>query len=180
MPERTPTATELDAAQAAKRLSQSHLPITQRHYPDIEGCMLAFDFGEKRIGVAVGNTLMQMAHGLTTIAAEDNARKFSEIAALIEAWQPALLVVGHPTHLNGEAHAMTKLAEKFAQRLEGRFAIPVVMVDERLSSAEASQTLKAAGIHGRAQKPMLDQVAAQTILQSYLDARPRNPTAQES
>lgn len=173
MPDRDTSATTL-LDQSSKPLSQSHLPITQRHYPEIEGCMLAFDYGEKRIGVAVGDTILHMAHALTTIEAEDNASKFNQIGALITAWQPALLVVGHPMHLNGEGHAMTKLAEKFAQRLEGRFALPVVMVDERLSSAEASQNLYAAGIRGRAQKPLLDQVAAQTILQSYLDARPRN------
>ena len=65
---------------------------------------------------------------------------------------------------------MTALAQKFAQRLEGRFNLPVMMIDERLTSAEASQTLREAGIRGRAQKQHLDQVAAQTILQSYFDA----------
>lgn len=158
-------------------LSQSHLPITERSYPTLTGCMLGFDFGEKRIGVAVGDTILQMAHALTTITAADNASKFKQIAALISTWQPVLLVVGHPTHLDGKAHTLTQLAEKFAQRLEGRFAMPVVMVDERLTSAEAAQSLHAAGIRGRAQKTMLDQVAAQTILQSYLDSRPRQPVA---
>lgn len=183
MPEATPPFASAQAANGAadNRLSQSHLPITERSYPMLRGCMLGFDFGEKRIGVAVGDTILQMAHALTTIDAPDNASKFHQIAELIRTWQPVLLVVGHPTHLDGEAHALTKLAEKFAQRLEGRFAMPVVMVDERLTSAEAAQHLHAAGIRGRAQKAMIDQVAAQTILQSYLDSRPRQaqvePTA---
>lgn len=151
-------------------LNQSHLPITQRRYPDITGTLLAFDFGEKRIGVAVGDTLLKLAHPLLTIDAEENAAKFAQIESLLKEWQPALLVVGLPMSLDGEAHAMTALAQKFAQRLEGRFNLPVVMVDERLSSAEASQSLREAGIRGRAQKQMLDQVAAQTILQSYFDA----------
>ena len=161
-------------------LSQSHLPITQRAYPDMYGTVLAFDFGEKRIGVAVGNTELRLAHPLQTIAAEDNAGKFAQIAALLDEWQPALLVVGLPMTLDGEAHQMTALAQKFAQRLEGRFNRPVVMVDERLSSAEAAQALRQAGIRGRAQKPHLDQVAAQTILQSYFDASPRPDTEHTS
>ncbi|SDK18503.1 putative holliday junction resolvase [Methylophilus rhizosphaerae] len=151
-------------------LNQSHLPITQRRYPDISGTILAFDFGEKRIGVAVGDTLLKLAHPLLTIEAEDNASKFAQIDTLLREWQPALLVVGLPMTMNGEAHAMTVLAQKFAQRLEGRFNLPVMMVDERLSSAEAAQSLREAGIRGRAQKAHLDQVAAQTILQSYFDA----------
>lgn len=151
-------------------LNQSHLPITQRRYPDLEGTILAFDFGEKRIGVAVGDTLLKLAHPLQTIEAESNAVKFDQIQALLQSWQPVLLVVGLPMRLNGEAHAMTALAQKFAQRLEGRFNLPVVMVDERLSSAEAAQSLREAGVYGRSQKPLLDQVAAQTILQSYFDA----------
>ncbi|MDT7849421.1 Holliday junction resolvase RuvX [Methylophilus sp. VKM B-3414] len=160
-----------DATRLGKQpLNQSHLPITQRRYPDITGTLLAFDFGEKRIGVAVGDTLLKLAHPLLTIEAEDNAAKFAQIESLLKEWQPALLVVGLPMSLDGEAHAMTALAQKFAQRLEGRFNLPVVMVDERLSSAEASQSLREAGIRGRAQKQMLDQVAAQTILQSYFDA----------
>lgn len=154
-------------------LNQSHLPITQRRYPDVSGTLLAFDFGEKRIGVAVGDTVLKLAHPLLTIDAEENSAKFAQIALLLKEWQPALLVVGLPLSLDGEAHAMTALAQKFAQRLEGRFNLPVVMVDERLSSAEAAQSLRQAGVTGRAQKTMLDQVAAQTILQSYFDANHR-------
>jgi putative holliday junction resolvase len=150
-------------------LSQSHLPILQRKYPDIAGTVMAFDFGEKRIGVATGETMLKTAHALTTIDAEQNEVKFKKIGFLIAEWQPSLLVVGLPTHMNGEAHLMTQLAKKFAQRLEGRFNLPVVMVDERLSSAEAAQSLTEAGIKGSKQKAMIDAVAAQSILQSYFD-----------
>jgi len=150
-------------------LSQSHLPISERAYPEIEGTVLSFDFGEKRIGVAVGETMLKLAHPLTTIQAEENAVKFAQITALIQEWRPSLLVVGLPTYLDGEAHELTHLAKKFAQRLEGRFNLPVVMVDERLSSAEAAQSLRESGVHGIQQKAMIDQVAAQTILQSYFD-----------
>ena len=155
-------------------LNQSHLPILERSYPHIVGTVMAFDFGEKRIGVAVGETMLKLAHPLVTIQAEENAVKFEHIGALIREWRAQLLVVGLPMHLDGEPHLLTQLAKKFAQRLEGRFNLPVVMVDERLSSVEAAQSLRASGITGMQQKAMLDQVAAQTILQSYFDNMPLN------
>lgn len=130
---------------------------------------MAFDFGEKRIGVATGETMLKVAYPLTTINAEENEVKFSQIAQLIQEWRPALIVVGLPMHMDGESHLLTQLSKKFAQRLEGRFNLPVVMVDERLSSVEAAQNLSAAGIKGIKQKAMLDAVAAQSILQSYFD-----------
>ena len=153
-------------------LTQSHLPILERQYPDITGTLMAFDFGEKRIGVATGETILKTAHALTTIEAEQNDVKFARIAKLITEWQPSLLIVGLPTYMDGEPHLLTNLAKKFAQRLEGRFNLPVIMVDERLSSAEAAQSLSVAGVSSIKQKAMIDAVAAQTILQSYFDAKP--------
>jgi putative Holliday junction resolvase len=153
-------------------LNQSHLPIIERSYPDITGTVLAFDFGEKRIGMAVGETMLKVAHPLTTINAEVNEVKFKQIGSIVQEWRPSLLVVGLPLHMDGEAHLLTQLSKKFAQRLEGRFNLPVIMVDERLSSVEASQNLNAAGIKGIKQKAMLDAVAAQSILQSYFDELP--------
>jgi putative Holliday junction resolvase len=153
-------------------LNQSHLPIIERSYPDVTGTVLAFDFGEKRIGVAVGETILKVAHPLTTINAEENEVKFTQIGSIVQEWRPSLLVVGLPLHMDGEAHLLTQLSKKFAQRLEGRFNLPVIMVDERLSSAEATQNLNAAGIKGIKQKAMLDAVAAQSILQSYFDELP--------
>jgi putative holliday junction resolvase len=165
-------------AQTKSGLTQSHLPILERQYPDIVGTVMAFDFGEKRIGVATGETMLKNAHALSTIDAEQNEVKFKQIALLIAEWQPSLLVVGLPMHmddkLNNQPHLLTQLSKKFAQRLEGRFNLPVVMVDERLSSVEAAQSLGAVGIKGRAQKAMIDAVAAQSILQSYFDQLPNN------
>ncbi len=135
----------------------------------LEGAVLGFDFGEKRIGVALGEHLLGIAHPLTTINTEINNDRFRIIGELIAEWKPVTLVVGLPLTLDGEEHQLTLLCKRFANRLEGRFRLPVVMVDERLSSAEASQTLKGLGIGGRKQKPMIDQVAAQHILQSYFD-----------
>ena len=150
-------------------INQSHLPILERSYPESTGTILAFDFGEKRIGIAVGETMLKVAHPLTTIDSEENNVKFTKIASIIKEWRPSLLVVGLPGHMDGEPHTLTQLSKKFAQRLEGRFNLPVLMIDERLSSAEASQNLHTAGIKGIKQKAMLDEVAAQIILQSYFD-----------
>lgn len=142
-----------------------------------DGCVLAFDFGEKRIGIAVGEHLLGIAHPLATIASEANDERFRQIAALIAEWRPTLLIVGLPLSVDGEEHALTLLSRKFARRLDGRFGLPVAMVDERYTSVAASQSLYDAGIAGRKQKPMLDQVAAQQILQSYFDSLTvENPT----
>jgi len=134
------------------------------------GTVLAFDFGERRIGIAVGEHLISSANPLTTIDNESNEVRFAAITELINVWQPKLLVVGLPLSLDGSETDVTQLCKKFARRLNGRFNLPVILVDERYSSAEASQLLNQTGIKGRAQKAMLDQVAAQTILRSYFDS----------
>jgi len=136
----------------------------------VRGTVLAFDFGLKRIGVATGDLELGMAHPLTTISGESNEQRFGMIAALITEWQPKLLVVGLPAHEDGTEHEMSAQCRRFARRLEGRFNIKTVFVDERFSSTSASEALREAGIHGRKQKPMLDQVAAQEILQAFFDS----------
>jgi putative holliday junction resolvase len=137
--------------------------------PTFTGTVLAFDFGLKRIGVASGEHIMGIAHPLTTLNAESNEDRFNLIAKLIKEWQPSTLVVGLPLSLEGENHEFTQICKKFARRLDGRFNLPILMIDERFSSAAASQSLSEIGIKGRKQKPMLDQIAAQVILQSYFD-----------
>ena len=151
-------------------LNQSHLPIVERNYPHITGTIFGFDFGEKRIGISVGETILKTAHPLTIIDTEIINHRFAQIADLITEWRPSLLIVGLPTHMDGTPHAITNLSKKFAQRLEGRFNLPVMMIDERLSSFEAEQYLGEAGIRHEKQKKLLDAVAAQTILQSYFNA----------
>ena len=131
--------------------------------------VLCFDFGEQRVGVAVGEHTLGNANALMVIDNESNEVRFSIINRLINEWQPKLLIVGLPLSLDGSETNVTQLCKKFARRLNGRFNLPVMLIDERYSSVEASDLLKQAGIKGRAQKTMLDQVAAQTILQSYFD-----------
>ncbi len=134
-----------------------------------QGTLLAFDFGTKRIGIAIGNSLSGTARPLTTLSGEKNEQRFAAIAALLAEWQPAALVVGLPCNDDGSPHEMTQLCRRFANRLKGRFNLPVILVDERYTSAAASSELSAAGVHGIKQKPLLDQYAAQQILQAYFD-----------
>ena len=133
------------------------------------GTLLAFDFGTKRIGVAVGNSISGTAQPLLTLRGEENAKRFAAIEGLIREWQPAALVVGLPCYDDGTPHEMTQLCRRFANRLKGRFGLPVILVDERYTSASASSQLSEAGIRGARQKPLLDQVAAQEILQAYFN-----------
>ena len=141
------------------------------------GTVLAFDFGEKRIGVATGALETRIAHPLETISSELNDVRFARIAALIGEWKPVLLVVGLPFHLDGTEHDLTRLARRFSHRLNGRFNLPVELVDERLTSIEAESNLREAGITGRDQKPHIDAAAAQTILQSFFDTRHHDQAA---
>jgi putative holliday junction resolvase len=138
-----------------------------RKKPD--ATVLAFDFGMRRVGVAFGNTLTRRAHPLTTIDAPLAAPRFDAIAALIDEWRPAELIVGLPVHADGTAHAMTSRARGFARELEARFALPVALVDERWTSEAAEQALRAAGGSGRAVRAQRDEAAAQIILQAWFD-----------
>lgn len=134
-----------------------------------QGSVLAFDFGETRIGVAQGHTSIGIAHPLTTITGNSNQDKFTAIEKLITQWQPQSLVVGVPTHADGSEHDLTRLAKTFGHRLNGRFRLPVYWVDERFSSIYAEELLRQAHVFGKKQKAVLDQVAAQAILQTGFD-----------
>jgi putative Holliday junction resolvase len=134
-----------------------------------DGTVLAFDFGEKRIGVAVGELELGLAHPLVTVSGEATKNRFDAIAKLIEEWEPVRLIVGLPVHPDGAEHKLTNLSKRFARQLEGRFKIGTRLVDERYTSATASMGLREAGIKWKKQKLVIDQVAAQQILQSYFD-----------
>jgi putative Holliday junction resolvase len=146
--------------------------------PDLRGgraapeTLLGFDFGVRRIGVAIGNTLTCDARPLEILDAVPIDRRFARIAALLHAWQPQRLVVGRPLDEEGSATETTRLADRFAHQLEGRFCLPVERVDERFSSREAQAIIATAG--GRASDGD-DSVAAAVILSQYLDGRRRSP-----
>ena len=120
--------------------------------------LLAFDYGTRRTGVAVGNTLMRQAQPLATLVAEGDA-VFAKAEPLIREWQPAALVVGIPLQPDGAAHENTRRAERFARRLHGRFGLPVHRVDERYSTTEALAT----GARGEAAAA----AAAAILLEQY-------------
>lgn len=134
-----------------------------------DGVILAFDFGSRRIGVAVGEMMLRSARPLTTVTAEANDARFAAIGKLIGEWQPSRLVVGLPLTLSGEEHEMSARCRRFARQLEARFRLPVELVDERLTSAAAEETLKERGLDWRARKAAIDAEAAAAILQDYFD-----------
>jgi len=133
------------------------------------GTVLAFDFGEKFTGVAVGESSVGVAHPLGLIAAEGNAARMEKAVALVAEWKPGFLVVGLPLSMDGTEHELTRRCRRFAHQLEARFRLPVRLVDERLSSAAAEEALRAVGKGGRKHKLHAHQVSAQIILQSYFD-----------
>ena len=133
------------------------------------GTTLAFDFGEVRIGVAQGDAEVGLSHPLTTVTGGSNEAKFEAMAKLVDEWQPVQFVVGLPVHADGTEHELTRLSRKFGRRLQGRFKLPVYWVDERMSSLYAESLLAEAQVFGRKQKAVLDQVAAQAILQGFFE-----------
>ncbi len=122
--------------------------------------VIAFDFGLKRIGVAVGNTLLKQAQPLPLIAEPTYDGKFNAIGALLAEWQPDTLVVGLPLHPDGAEHEMTVRCRRFAHPLHGRYGLPAVLVDERYTSAVLDAQR---GQH-------IDSEAAALILQQYFDS----------
>jgi putative holliday junction resolvase len=138
-------------------------------HPTDHATVLAFDFGTRKIGVAVGNTVVRVAHPLTTVEGEANAVRFKAIDALVAEWAPGALVVGRPLDGDGSEHEMTARAERFARALEARFGLPVARVDERFTTRAAATVLGDAGVRGRAREAALDEVAAQLILQAWFD-----------
>ncbi|MBT8530833.1 Holliday junction resolvase RuvX [Polynucleobacter paneuropaeus] len=96
--------------------------------------VMGFDYGTRRIGIAIGNTLSCTAQALVVIARDNEDARFAEIESLLKEWMPNLLVVGVPTHPDGAEHEMTAKAKRFGNQLSGRFKLPVEWVDERYSS----------------------------------------------
>ncbi len=122
--------------------------------------LLCFDCGKKRIGTAVGQTITATATALETIKTINNKPDWENISCLIKEWDPDKLVVGKPLQLDGSRQEMTEIAERFSRQLEGRFQLPVEMIEEQLSSYEARRELKSTYD--------LDAVAARLILETWL------------
>ena len=128
--------------------------------------LISFDFGTRRIGIALGQTLTGTVRPLTTLSSKQQKPDWHAISALLREWQPQRLVVGLPLHMDGSEQPMTDKARRFGNQLKGRYNLPVDMVDERLSSDEAEARLRERG--GRYHKDEIDALAAQLILESWL------------
>ncbi len=126
--------------------------------------LLAFDFGLKRIGVAVGQTQTGSANPLETVVVKRERPDWEAIAKLIKTWTPDALVVGLPLNMDGSEQEMTHRAERFGRQLNGRFGLSVHLVDERLTTREAKTRLQ---LDGRVDQDA-DPVAAQIILEDWL------------
>jgi len=133
----------------------------------IKGNILSFDFGEKRIGVAVGNDITKNSHPLETIDTPKNIERYKIIESLLKTWEPTKLVIGYPLNEDGTLSKMSLLAKKFSMKLKNKYNIPIVMVDERFSSSEADLELKKLEKNFKKRKIVIDQVAAMIILNSF-------------
>ena len=129
--------------------------------------ILAFDFGLRQIGVAVGNTQLQSTQALTVVKARDGKPDWQAIEKIMQDWQPDLLVIGDPLNMDGSTSDMSVRAQKFARRLHGRWGTPTEMADERLSSFEAKQSMREQGHRGDYKDKPIDSYAAELILQTW-------------
>jgi putative Holliday junction resolvase len=135
------------------------------------GRAMGIDYGERRVGVALSDTLQTVATPLETIDVENSKQVFRRLRELVAEYQIAVIVVGHPLHMDGGRGDLALAAEDFAEKI--RRQVPKVAVhlqDERLSSAEAERMLRHGEAKAGRRKAMRDQLAAQLILQSWLDA----------
>jgi putative holliday junction resolvase len=128
--------------------------------------VLGFDFGTRRIGIALGNSITHQARPLGVIDSEQTAVRWAAIARIVQEWQPARVIIGLPRHPDGAEHEMTRRAQRFGRQLAGRYGLPVVFVDERYSSV----VLEAARDN--------DAEAAAVILQQWFNEQGRGAPEQ--
>ena len=128
--------------------------------------LLGFDFGQKRIGIAVGQQVTGTATAICTLQSRDGRPDWDSITGLINEWQPETLVVGLPLHADGEESETSLAVRKFARQLEGRYRLPVRTMDEHLSSHAAAELQ---GVDRKAAKTGIDAIAARIILQNWLE-----------
>lgn len=130
--------------------------------------VIAFDYGLRQIGVAVGNSLLQTTQPLAVLKAKDGVPDWPLLTLLVAEWQPDLLVVGDPLNMDGSESELCQRARKFARRLHGRLGLPVDMTDERLTSFEAKQISRERGHKGDYKRHPIDSHAAELVLQAWL------------
>ena len=132
-------------------------------------CILAFDYGLKSIGVAVGQRLTGTASTLKALKAVDGTPDWNQIEALIKEWQPELVVVGLPLNMDGTEQPFTARVHKFINRLHGRFGVKVQAHDERLTTVESRAELFSQGGFKKLSKDAVDCFSAKLILESWFE-----------
>jgi putative pre-16S rRNA nuclease len=132
------------------------------------GMYLGFDFGYKRIGVAVGQSITQSARPLKTVPADQGVPQWPMIDVIVKDWQPEAMIVGYPRCIDGTEQYTTTAAKDFAKALASRYDCPVHLVDERLTTVEARQQLFEQGGYKRLQSSEIDAIAAVLILEQWL------------
>jgi putative Holliday junction resolvase len=136
---------------------------------------LAFDYGTRHLGIAVGSTASGLAEPLASTDVRNGLPDWPVLDRLIKEWRPDALVVGLPLNMDDSENDMTRAARKFGHRLQGRYNLPVDWVDERLTSVDAKNALVRARVPWKHRRRQVDKLAAQGILQAYLDET-RHPT----
>lgn len=131
---------------------------------------MAFDFGQRQIGVAMGNCLLGTTTPLAILRAKNGVPEWRALEHLVAEWRPDLLVVGDPLNMDGSESELSAQAARFARRLHGRLGLEVVMVDERLSSYEAKSNSREQGHRGDFKRQPVDSLAAELILRTWLAA----------
>jgi putative Holliday junction resolvase len=133
----------------------------------VNGNIIAFDFGTKRIGVAVGQGLTKTGTPLEPISADQGIPNWQTIATLVQCWQPQAFVVGLPVHMDGSEQLITQRTRLFIEALHKRTSLPVYEMDERLTSIEARSQLFAQGGYAFLKKSSVDSFAAKLILEQW-------------
>lgn len=131
--------------------------------------VIAFDFGTKNIGCAVGQSITGTAQPLSALKAQDGIPDWNAIAKILQEWQPNLLIIGLPLNMDGTEQPLTERAKKFANRLNGRFKLPVQLHDERLTTVEARSDIFARGGFKALKKDKVDSISACLILESWFE-----------
>lgn len=133
--------------------------------------IIGFDFGMKRIGVAIGQTVTESARPLDTIMAKEGVPNWNAVTKLIKKWLPDALVVGIPLNMDGSTQEISHHAREFAEWLREKFNLPVYEIDERLTTKDARERLFAEGGYAALQDGQVDRVAAQLILQNWFNEK---------
>lgn len=135
----------------------------------MSGTLLAFDFGTRSIGVAIGQRITGTARPLAAIKAQDGTPDWNIIARLLKEWQPETVIVGLPLNMDGTEQPLTARARNFANKIHGRFGVPMTLHDERLSTVEARAGLFEHGGFRALNKGSVDSASAVVILESYFE-----------